>query len=184
MKKHLLAAGAVLALTAAPAAGQNANLNVNLEGEIAAQCGVFMYSGLVGLESQPDTPGDDLGPRGLGGTWAENGTLGIDLGALTSAASYTLGSFAAICNTQNASVSVDTVNGFELQNGGDAIPFDLNISGGPGTFDTPTSYTAGGANPPGGNTRTVSMTLDSYDTFSQAPGTYTDTVTFTVAPAP
>ncbi|XBQ15922.1 MAG: hypothetical protein ABL308_13315 [Oceanicaulis sp.] len=184
MKKQLMAAAAALFVTAAPAMAQDATLSVALDGTVDTQCGVFMYSGLVGLESQPDSAADDLGPRGGGGTWAANASLGIGLGTLDSGESNVLGSLAAVCNTQNAIVSVDTVNGFQLQNGSASIAYDIAISGGAGTFNSPGSYVAGGANLPNGNTRTVTMNLASFNALGQAPGSYTDSVIFTVAPQP
>lgn len=184
MKKQLIAAAALTALMGASANAQNAQMNVNLSGSVPAQCAATFFNRIDVRDSTPDTPADNLGNRAGGGTWAINGSESIDLQTLQSGGFYDLGSISFRCNTSNGFVAWDTSNGFALQNGSNAIGYNLELTNdGPGSVNTPGQVLVGGVSGANGDTMGVRITLDTFSAFNLAPGTYEDTLEFTISPS-
>jgi spore coat protein U-like protein len=177
MMKQLLATSAAVAMLAAAgaASAQSSTANITLNGSIAPNCDV-----ISNIRTPGEGPSD---PSSIDGVPAESATVN-----LLSTETQSLGSLGAVCNTAgNATITFSSANGFKMKNaatgGGlsSEVAYSLNYDN--QTFNTNGfSRTLSPNTPPQGTTRTLRFIAASTTQMAQLAGSYTDTVTVTVAP--
>ena len=166
---------AAVFLSATPAAtqAQDANLSVNIDGDIDIGCALsgvyFQFANTSGAPQDID-----------------DGETGFTVLEFSDFNDQEAGRFTILCNSGTATITVDTVNDFQLQQAGsgDVIPFSLRIPEVPdlsGGFTASSTFTADAA--PGDSVeRTLLVNLGPISAIDFAPGAYSDVIRISVVP--